>query len=1007
MSAPGTGAYCDLTTVNATLDTDWNSMPATPMHPPTSRSGTTLPTTTAPGRVPSPSQRAAIEAPAEPMLVLAGPGAGKTFCLIERIRFLLERLEMDPARICAFTFTNKAAGEIADRLARTIGDGAFAVKTGTIHAFCAELLREFGSRVGLERGFGIADESYQHTVLRRLGQYSRWNGLLLKRFSEHRLRSVPFEHRNDAAVFEKYERFLQDRNVADFDMLVIKTAELLTDPQVIDRVRARWDCVLVDEFQDLNPLQYQVIRELGRVHRHIFAVGDEEQSIYSWAGADPKVFLAYSNDFAVRERITLRENRRCTRDILALARRLVEHNPRMFDDVKVLESDRDSAFSVVAHTFPNDDAELAWLIEDVRRDHAEHDIDWGDVALLYRSHAIGNAIEARLLAEGLPCRLAHGRAFAEDPVVAYVIAALQVVSAEDDVHDDTFLELVLPGSLVDEARAKAQGSQRTLRDELQKQACALPREHADARRIRRACYTLDNLPALGRQHTSLTGLVEELLSHRVGDHGTTLEQHADALTDPISHAEVVQLARRLGAARDAGQAIWIERRRGVEIALKGMLAAAGFRRVALDATLPDGAEPILFDDAPVLGLPLALFKALQLSACMRSASAFQDFTVLDIETTGRDVDRAEVVEIAVVRVRDRVIVEEYSTLVRPNGRIEPGAARTHGISDAEVASSPVFDEVWPHVRQFCGTDVVVAHNGHHFDFPILRRMSGETLCTYDTLPLARSLHSGSATLVDLARRFGIDTGHSHRALDDTRALAKVCLALHTLKESVARKTALSHALDFLGVALALWPDELDDEGTLLRELCRPFALGRFTSCLEYYERERAAQGDETLPTAHDLIVWLGGAALMERIRAQKSADERYPAAMGRLRALLEQLGDGPLEDQLSALLERVALSRVDGTERERGRVNLLTLHSTKGLEFSRVYVVGVEDAQLPGRPGRQPIAQELVEEARRLLYVGMTRAKDRLVMTHVEERGGRPSQGHRFLDEMGLTATCP
>ena len=142
----------------------------------------------APGRVPSASQRAAIEAPAEALLVLAGPGAGKTFCLIERIRFLLEQMAMDPARICAFTFTNKAAGEIAERLARTIGDRAALVKTGTIHAFCAELLREFGSRVGLERGFGIIDEDAQEAVLRRIGQYSKWNSQLLKRFSAHRLR---------------------------------------------------------------------------------------------------------------------------------------------------------------------------------------------------------------------------------------------------------------------------------------------------------------------------------------------------------------------------------------------------------------------------------------------------------------------------------------------------------------------------------------------------------------------------------------------------------------------------------------------------------------------------------------------------------------------------------------------------------------------------------------------------------------------------------------------------
>ena len=981
-------------------------MPATPTRP-SLHPGIALPITKAPGRVPSSSQRAAIEAPAEAMLVLAGPGAGKTFCLIERIRYLLERLDVDPARICAFTFTNKAAGEIAERLARTIGDRAAFVKTGTIHAFCAELLREFGSRVGFERGFGIADEPYQLAVLRRIGQYSRWNQQLLKRFSAHRLRKEPFTHRNDAVAFERYERFLRDRNVADFDMLVIRTAELLADQQVVHRVRARWDCVLVDEFQDLNPLQYQVIRELGRDHRHIFAVGDEEQSIYSWAGADPRVFIEYINDFGVGKQITLRENRRCPREILALARRLVEHNPQMFDETKVLEAERDSAFCVDAHTFRDDEAELTWLVDDVRRDHEEHRIAWGDVALLYRSHGIGDAIEARFLAAGLPCRLASGRALTDDPIVSYVIGALRVIAGPDDVHDDAFLELVLPSTLIDEARARAERSALTLRAQLETMAREAAPDSVDAKKIRRACYSLDNLAALARQHDTLTGLVEEMLSHRVGADGTALEQQHDAISDPAMHAEVVHLATRLTSARAARQPIWIERRRGVEIALKGMLEAARFPFVSIESTPPEGAELILIDDAPVLGLPLALFKALQLAACGTIGSAFRDFTALDIETTGRDVETAEVIEIAAVRVRDRVVVGEYHSLVRPNGRIEPGATRTHGISDAEVAESPRFEEVWQRVRALCGTDVVVAHNGHHFDFPILRRLSGESLCTYDTLPLARSLHAGSAKLSELARLFKVDAGQSHRALDDTRALVGVCLALHALKESVARKTALVHLLDFLGVALALWPDELDDEGVMLRELCRPFAFGRFSTCLDYYESARAARGDDSLPTVHDLIVWLGGAKLMERIRASKTADERYPAAMARLRRLLEQLDDAPMEDQLSQLLERVALSRADGAESDEGRVNLLTLHSTKGLEFSRVYVVGVEDAQLPGRSSAKPLADATVEEARRLLYVGMTRAKERLVLTHVEERNGKPSEGHRFLDEMGLVPTRP
>jgi superfamily I DNA/RNA helicase len=249
--------------------------------------------------------------------------------------------------------------------------------------------------------------------------------------------------------------------------------------------------------------------------------------------------------------------------------------------------------------------------------------------------------------------------------------------------------------------------------------------------------------------------------------------------------------------------------------------------------------------------------------------------------------------------------------------------------------------------------------------------------------------------------FGIDTGRSHRARDDTRALAKVVLALDEVKRTRARSTALVNLLDQLGIALALSDDDtLCAEARLFRDISRGFALGRYSNCLDAYERE---QGDDiSIPTVDEVIERLGGVDLMLKIRADKTADERYPAAMLRLRRLIVDIPEGPLQEQLSLFLERALLSKWDGHEPERARVNLLTLHSTKGLEFSRVYVVGVEDAQLPGgSPTNGPKPAE-IEEARRLLYVGMTRTIDRLVLTRAATRRDKPTRGHQFLDEMGL-----
>ncbi|MEX1185691.1 MAG: UvrD-helicase domain-containing protein [Gemmatimonadaceae bacterium] len=954
---------------------------------------------------PSESQRAAIEAAVGPMLVLAGPGAGKTFCLIARIQYLIETLGMAPERICAFTFTNKAAGEIASRLERQLGERAEHIKRGTIHSFCAELLRELGSHIDLEPGFGIVDEDYQRSVLRRLEGHRPWHRSVLTRFSAHRFRGDELR-RNDQELYDKYRRFLEQRNLLDFDMLVLRTAELLRDKEAAQLIRSRWDCVLVDEFQDLNRIQYGIIRELAREHRNIFAVGDDEQSIYSWAGADPEVFVLFQEDFGAA-RAELGENRRCPREVVTLARRLVTINTPIFRDrVHAEGADRESPFPVVAWSFPDDDSEIAWVLEDVRRDREQHSLPWDEFALLYRTNEMGSAAEAAFLSAGIPCRLAQGRALSEDPVVGYVIAALRVIlQPEDEIHQENFLQVVLPKALFDDVRAQAEETGRELVDKLTELARALPRDHGDAKKLWRAHYALENLAALGSKHTELGSLVEELLSQRVGEYRTVLEEHHDELSDPAEDPDVVRLAGRLSDALATSRPVWLAPMGGAEIALKGMLLAIGLVDVRFGGAPPANAEVVTAGAVPELGIALGTFKAAQLIRTSGFSNRFRDFTAIDLETTDKDIATAEIVEIAAVRVRDGKIVDELGTLVKPRVPITAGARRAHGISDDDVAAASHFEEVWPRFREFCGADVLVAHNGYRFDFPVLRRMTAALdaprLCTYDTLPLARELHQGSAKLPDVAGRYGIDTGQSHRALDDTRTLARVFLALGEGKVARARKTALVNLLDQLGIALALADQEtLCAEAKLLRRLTPFYSLSKRSDCLELYRGERELAGDDRLPPVEDVIELLGGESRMAKIQSDKSAEDRYPAAMNRLRPLIEQFADKPLREQISSFLERVVLSSRD-VELSTGRVNLLTLHSTKGLEFSRIYIVGVEDAQLPGGLGRNPgPSKREIEESRRLLYVGMTRTKDRLVLTRVDVRRGAPTGGKRFLDEM-------
>ena len=957
---------------------------------------------------PSPTQRAAIEAPAGPVLVLAGPGAGKTFCLIERIRYFVDVQGIPPARICAVTFTNRAAGEIAGRLREAVGEPAGDIMAGTIHSLCVVILREHGERIGVPRGFGIADEAYQVQLLRRLGVY-KWATSRLNDFSRHRLAGEAL-HPNSVPLLKEYQAWLAKRNLLDYDDLVIRAAQLLALPDVRATIAGRWDAILVDECQDLNPVQYAVIKALAEGHRNLFAVGDDEQSIFSWAGAEPRVLRDLMNDFNITTPIVLEENRRSARAIFETARRLLKLNPTLFR--KELRATRESEWGVETKVFDDDVAEAAWILADILRDRDGSGLPWGEYGVLYRKHEVGSRIEGTLLQAGVPCRLAAGRALQDDPVVQYLVAALRVISAPGDpVPEAEFAEVVLPETLYQRIRTEAETNRAEFLEWLRTTARRGRKEDPEIKKLRRFQLALDNLHALGRKHTTISGLVDELLAQRVGEYRTLLEERHEELSDPADHPEVRALAADLGTAMHGRRRVWLRRFGGVEIALAGMLRGGGVTSVGfLDAGIVAAPGDLVLDPDAMgsLGPGLATFKALQLAHSRELPDAFRDFVAFDLETTDKNVDGCEIVEIAGVRVRGGAIVDEFQRLVRPRVPIAAKASAVHGYTAETLRGEPYFEEVWPAFRAFVGGDVLVAHNGHWFDFPILRRMAqplggAADIAVYDTLPLARDLHPGSRRLSDLAEAFGVPLLEAHHALDDARALALVFLRLEEDKLARGRKTALVNLLDWLGLSLALGNlTTLSEEAGMLFRLTRAWALGRYSSCLDEYAVERERPGAAGAPTHDEVIELLGGRTKMLQIRAEKTALDRYPAAMERLGRILDALAGTTLEEQLRELLERVALSRSDGETAEPDRVNLLTLHATKGLEFKRVYVVGVEDAEMPGMRQGKGVSKGAMEESRRLLYVGMTRAEDRLVLTRVRERQGLPTGGAQFLDELGL-----
>jgi DNA polymerase III epsilon subunit family exonuclease len=941
-------------------------------------------------------QRRAIEAPLGPVLVVAGPGAGKTFCLTARIERLIEHHGMAPSRICAVTFTNRAAEEIATRLRHD-------VTRGTIHALCLTFLREFADAAHLKRGFGVADEQYQHVILGRLRVPQERRGGMLNRFGRHRLQGYELQP-DEARIYREYVAWLAARNMVDFDELITRAERLLRENgEIADQIAGRWDYLLVDEFQDVNAVQYDMLKRLASPHGNFFAVGDDEQSIFTWTGADPMVLERFRRDYEA-EPVILDKNCRCSRQVFQTARRILAQNPQLFQ--KQLSADRESPHEVVAHTFRDEDEEANWLVEDIG--------DARDVAILYRKHRVGELLEGRLLRAGIPCRLARGRSLMEDSVVGYVMTALRIVrNPSDPTALHAFAQWVLSPHFLQEVEAAVDGGPGDFLENVRALARRRPKQDPDTKKLWRLIFAVENLRALPRSHGTLPAVIDEILSQSVGPFRNILEEHHDELTDPAEMPAAVALAETLRNAVRDGHDIVVDPKGGVEIALRGLLAAAGIRRLPSSPAHHSPRTAHIDADA------LTVFKALQLLNAGDIASTLERFVTFDFETTDHDVATCGVVEIGAARVVNGEIVDRFHALVNPYKPISPRATEIHGYTDADVSPAAPFGAVFAQFRQFVGSDVLIAHNGQHFDIPVLRRLAAgrdgaDDLVFYDTLPLARSLSRDRAAQEDLAHRFGIDAGRAHHALDDAVTLAKVYLELEQQRAIRARKAVFSEALGYLGLALALENigvrANVGGEQGKLFDIARFYTLGRYSDALDFYAMERERRGG-TAPVVEDVIKRLGGRALMARLRSEPDPAQRYPAAVARLHALIDipplpewERGSGGegLNDAIDQLLDRVALSISDGSDAAVDRVNLLTLHSTKGLEFSRVYIAGVEDYEIPGYQASTNHIQDEIEEARRLLYVGMTRAKDRLVLTRAERREGRDTGGATFLEEMGL-----
>jgi DNA helicase-2/ATP-dependent DNA helicase PcrA len=400
----------------------------------------------------NPEQRAAVTLPAEHALILAGAGSGKTRVLTTRIAWLLATGQVGPGNVMAVTFTNKAAKEMMTRLTAMLPVNVRGMWIGTFHGLCNRFLRAHYKIANLPQSFQILDTQDQLSAIKRLmkqhnvdeerfpAKELQW---AIAGWKEEGLRPAAVEVRTEddrrkVEIYQLYEEQCQREGVVDFAELMLRSYELLRDNDPIrEHYRRRFHHILVDEFQDTNRLQYAWLKMFAGPANAVFAVGDDDQSIYAFRGARVGNMADFVREFAVQHQIKLEQNYRSFSNILDSANELIAHNKTRLG--KNLRTDQGAGEPVRIYEAPTDMAEAQWLVEEVRQ-LARDDVPRHEISILYRSNAQSRVIETALFNAGVPYRVYGGLRFFERAEIKHALSYLRLLENPND--DTSFLRVV-------------------------------------------------------------------------------------------------------------------------------------------------------------------------------------------------------------------------------------------------------------------------------------------------------------------------------------------------------------------------------------------------------------------------------------------------------------------------------------------------------------------------------------------------------------------------------------
>jgi DNA helicase-2/ATP-dependent DNA helicase PcrA len=382
----------------------------------------------------NPEQQIAVHHVEGPLLVLAGAGSGKTRIVTYRIAHLLQ-LGVPSSEILAVTFTNKAAAEMRHRIHQLTYKS---VLTCTFHSLCARILRESISALGYTRDFAIYDEEDSEKVLKEcLAILNIKEEKGFTKSTRHQISQaknalvIPDDDPQLKEIYSLYQRKLKEYNALDFDDLLFVTVELFRlFPDILAIYQTRWNFILIDEYQDTNAAQYTLIRLLAMLHHNVFAVGDPDQSIYSWRGANIHNILNFERDFPGAKVVALEQNYRSRSNLLEAANALIKHNASRYE--KNLWSNLGEGEKISLYIGENDHAEADFVVSQLFRLHRDKKIPLNDCVIFYRTNFQSRVFEDRLLRENVPYIIVGGLSFYQRREIKDILALLRIVVSGTD-----------------------------------------------------------------------------------------------------------------------------------------------------------------------------------------------------------------------------------------------------------------------------------------------------------------------------------------------------------------------------------------------------------------------------------------------------------------------------------------------------------------------------------------------------------------------------------------------